>query len=157
VSRSEHIAVVDVASVSSAWDRNHEQIVSTIELSVVERWKGDGAPTHYTVMQLGGTVGDLTMVVHGMSQFTVGERALVFLRGTPERAAVVGMAQGKRAIRRDADTGAWLVHAPDRAGAVFMRTTPPGAASPVFDMRARPLEALRDEVRTLAAQPSKAQ
>jgi hypothetical protein len=157
VSRADHIAVVDVMSVTSAWDDNHEQIVSTVELSAVERWKGAGAPSHYTVVQLGGTVGDLTMVVHGMSQFTVGERALVFLRGTPQRAAVVGMAQGKRAVRRDAQSGNWLVHSPDRAGATFLRTTPASSSAPVFDMRARPLDALRDEVRALASQPSKAQ
>ncbi len=123
---------------------------------MVDRWKGDAAATHFTVRQLGGTVGDLTMVVNGMSQFSVGERALVFLRGTPQRAAVLGMSQGKRVVRRNADTGAWVVHAPERAGATFVRSAPSSGTSPLFEMRARPLDALRDEVRTLAAQPSKA-
>ena len=50
-----------------------------------------------------------------MSRFSVGERALVFLRGTPQQAAVLGMAQGKRVVRRDADTGDWIVHAPETA------------------------------------------
>ena len=64
--------------------------------------------TRFTVVQLGGTVGDLTLV-HGISHFSAGERALVFLRGTPQQAGVVGMAQGKRVIRRDAGTGEWIV------------------------------------------------
>ena len=101
----------------------------------------------------GGTVGDLTQTVHGMTHFVPGERAVVFLAGRPERASVVGMAQGKRLVRRDAGSGRMLVHAPDKAGATFIRTTPASATSPVFDLRARPLEDLRAEVRTLATKP----
>src|ERR1051325_11579085 len=40
VSRAERIAIVDVVSVRSAWDDKHERIYSTIDLSVVESWKG---------------------------------------------------------------------------------------------------------------------
>jgi hypothetical protein len=157
VSRADHIAVVDVMSVTAAWDDRHERIVSTIDLAVVERWKGSADATHFSVAQLGGTVGDVTMVVNGMSQFSVGERALVFLRGTPQHAGVLGMAQGKRAVLRDADTGAWVVHAPDRAGATFVRSKSASGSSPMVEIRARPLDALRDEVRALTTPPSKTQ
>jgi hypothetical protein len=155
VSRADHIAVVDVTSVTSAWDANHERILTTVDLTVVDRWKGADPATHFRIVQLGGTVGDLTMTVSGISRFSVGERALVFLRGTPEQAGVLGMAQGKRVVRRDAGTGAWMVDAPDRAGATFIRTAPASGAAPLIEMRARPLAALRDEVRALVAQPSK--
>jgi hypothetical protein len=154
VTRADHVAVVDVVSVKSDWDANHEQILTTIDMVVVESWKGDAAPaTHVTVVQPGGTVGDLTQTVHGMTHFVPGERAVVFLVGRPERASIVGMAQGKRLIRRDTASGRMLVHAPDKSGATFIRTTPASAAAPVFDVRARPLEDLRAEVRTLAAKP----
>jgi hypothetical protein len=155
VSRADHIAVVDVTSITSAWDEHHERILTTVDLAVVDRWKGAEGATHFTVVQLGGTVGDLTMVVSGISRFSVGERALVFLRGTPEQAGVLGMAQGKRLIRRDAGTGEWIVAAADRAGGTFLRTTPASGSAPMIEMRARPLTALRDEVRALVAQPSK--
>ena len=39
--------------------RSHERILTTIDLAVVESWKGGAAPaTHFTVVQPGGTVGD---------------------------------------------------------------------------------------------------
>ena len=151
VTRADHVAVVDVVSVKSDWDANHEQILSTVDLIVVESWKGGAAPaTHLTVVQPGGTVGDLTQTVHGMTRFVPGERAVVFLAGRTQRASVVGMAQGKRMVRRDASSGRMFVHAPDKAGATFLRTTPASATAPVFDLRARPLEDLRADVRALA-------
>ena len=152
VTRADHVAVVEVASVKANWDANHEQILSTIDLVVVESWKGDDAPaSHITVVQPGGTVGDLTQTVHGMTRFVAGERAVVFLAGRRERASVVGMSQGKRLVRRDAGSGRMVVHAPDRAGATFIRTTPASSTSPVFDLHVRPLEDLRADVRSLAA------
>ena len=155
VTRAERVAVVDVVSVKSDWDARHEQILSTVDLIVVESWKGGDAPaSHLTIVQPGGTVGDLTQTVHGMSRFVPGERAVVFLAGTAARASVVGMAQGKRLVRRDAASGRMLVHVPDKSGATFLRTTPASANAPVFDLRARPLDDLRADVRTLMTKPS---
>ncbi|HMF41255.1 MAG TPA: hypothetical protein VKQ32_11185 [Polyangia bacterium] len=151
VKRADHVAVVDVVSVKADWDAGHEQILSTIDLVVVDSWKGGAAPgSHLTVVQLGGTVGDLTQTVHGMTRFVPGERAVVFLTGRAEHASVVGMAQGKRQIQRDAATGRLFVRAPDRAGATFIRTTPASATAPVFEVRARPLDELKADVRSLA-------
>jgi hypothetical protein len=144
VERADLVAVVDVASVSAAWDDQHERILTTIDLSVVESWTGPMAPSsHITIVQPGGQVGDIQMTVFGMSQFTRGERSLVFLRGTPASASVVGMAQGKRMVARDAATGRWMVHAPTRQGATFVRApgssgSSPGPATsspPVFETR----------------------
>jgi hypothetical protein len=145
---------VDVTSVKSDWDANHEQILSTIDLVVVESWKGGAAAgSHLTVVQLGGTVGDLTQTVHGMTHFVPGERAVVFLAGRADRASVVGMAQGKRQVRRDPSSGRFLVNAPERAGATFIKTTPASATAPVFENRARSLDDLRADVRGLATKP----
>jgi hypothetical protein len=151
VSRADHVAVVDVVSVKSAWDARHERILTTIDLAVVETWKGPAArASHFTLVQPGGTVGDTEMVVHGMSRFTVGERAVVFLHGRPEAAGVVGMAQGKRAVLRESSTGRVLVQSPDKAGAMFVRGPGSSGPAPVFETRARPIEDLRAEVRALA-------
>ena len=157
VSRADHVAVVDVASVKADWDANHEQILTTIDLVVVESWKGGDAPaSHMVVVQPGGTVGDLTQTIHGMTRFVPGERAVVFLSGRAERATVVGMAQGKRLVRRDDATGRLVVHAPDKAGATFIRTPQNTTPSPVFEQRARPLDDLRADVRALATKPAAA-
>jgi hypothetical protein len=155
VSRADHVAVVDVASVKADWDARHEQILTTIDLVVVESWKGGAASaSHMTVVQPGGTVGDLTQTIHGMTRFVPGERAVVFLSGRADRANVVGMAQGKRLVHRDGATGRFLVHAPDKAGATFIRSRQATTPSPVFEQQARPLEDLRADVRALAARPA---
>ncbi|HVU49373.1 MAG TPA: hypothetical protein VHL80_01740 [Polyangia bacterium] len=157
VERSDLVAVVDVTAVSAAWDEKHERILTTIDLSVVESWKGSMATaSHIKIVQPGGHVGDIQMTVFGMSQFSPGERSLVFLRGTPAAASVVGMAQGKRLVRRDATTGRWMVHAPSRQGATFVRAPAPSASPattsstpPVFETKLRGLDELRAEVRGL--------
>lgn len=154
VDGAETIAVVDVASVRAAWDARHERIVTTVELIVVESWKGAAAPAaRLVVAQPGGTVGDITMTVLGMPRFSPGERALVFLHGPPERAGVVGLAQGKRAMRLDpagaagAAGGRWLIAPPQRQGAAFVRTATSGPRVPVFDAVARPVDEVRAEIR----------
>jgi hypothetical protein len=146
VTRADQISVVDVVSIKPGWNAEHSRIVTTIDVAVVDCWKGTAAPgSHVQIVQVGGTVGELTMRIDGMPHFERGERALLFLRGKAERASVVGMAQGKRPVSREA--GRWIVSAPDRGGADFVRTTP--ASGGVFTVRPRPLEDLRSDVRAL--------
>lgn len=126
VRQSQHIAVVEVTSVQSAWDERHERIFSTIELKVVESWKA-GAPVsgmasdRLTIVQPGGTVGDINMKVTGLGSFAQGERTLVFLRGPANRAQVVGMTQGKRTVRLDASSKRWMVAPPDLRSATLVK------------------------------------
>lgn len=156
VERADHVAVVDVQSVEAAWDEKHERILTTVDLSVVEAWKGTMGPAmHVKVVQPGGTVGDVTMKVFGLTQFTPGERALVFLRGSQTGASVVGMAQGKRLLRRDVTTKRWMVQAPDRSGALFVPPKASSSAAPVFDPRQRPLDDVRVEIRDLVGKASR--
>jgi hypothetical protein len=102
---ADQIVVGDVVSTECTWDSGHRNIYSTIEISVQESWKGsvpnDG---RISIRQLGGTVGEIEMTVHGMAQFTRGERALLFLR----QAHVVGMGQGKRHVQWDPGHKRWL-------------------------------------------------
>ncbi len=153
VERAERIAVVDVLSVQANWNARRDRITTTVQLQVVDGWKGAlRAGTHLTVLQPGGTVGDVTTTVDGMPRFVAGERTLVFLRGPADRATVVGLTQGKRSLRREPATGRWMVRGPDRAGADFIRLRPagPAAASPVLDSGERPLDELRAQVQALA-------
>jgi hypothetical protein len=66
------------------------------------------------------------------------------------------MAQGKRLVRRDAATGRWMVYAPSRSGATFVRVlgsagaqTPPKLAARLCD-----LDEQRAEVRLLVLKSS---
>lgn len=95
--RADRIVVAQVVSTKSAWDAQHRSIQTTIELKVDEVWKGTSAE-HEIIVQPGGTVGDVEMRVHGMPQFTTGEKALLFLAGQ-DAPRVVGMSQGKRSLR----------------------------------------------------------
>jgi|HubBroStandDraft_2_1064218.scaffolds.fasta_scaffold112669_2 hypothetical protein len=154
VSRADNIAVVDVVSVKADWNPSHQRILTTVDLLVVDSWKGAAAPaTHLQVVQPGGTAGDITMTVDGMAPFVAGERALVFLRGRPDRASVVGMAQGKRVVHREPAGARWMVRAPDRAGADFVRPKSQGKTAggppPVFEQSDRPLAEVRSEVLAL--------
>jgi len=67
------------SQVQSAWDDRHQKILTTHRPVGRRELEGGAAPTsHITVVQPGGTVGDVAMVVFGLSQFTPGERTLVF-------------------------------------------------------------------------------
>jgi hypothetical protein len=168
VRQADHIALVDVVSQQSAWDTKHERIISTVELAVVERWKGAAPPgaasDHLTIVQPGGTVGDLTMTVTGLSTFSPGERALVFLRGASTNAQVLGMSQGKRLVRFEATSKKWLVHAPDLRQTTLVKAplqTPASGAAGLRPVRVTPtvretgLDELRTQVQSLLRTTSK--
>jgi hypothetical protein len=150
VGRADRIAVVDVVSVTASWNERHDRISTSIELKVVDCWKGGLAPgASLTIRQPGGTVDDFTTIVDGMPHFAPGERTLVFVHGPTDRATVVGLTQGKRPMHRDPSSGGWMVAAPDRAGADFVRPRS-AAGAPVIETHPRTLDALRTEVRALA-------
>jgi hypothetical protein len=180
VRQSEHIAVVEVGQVVAAWDERHERIYSTIDLRVIESWKsasGVALPpaSHLTVVQPGGTVGDITMTVTGLGTFVPGEKSLVFLRGPSVSAQVVGMTQGKRPLRYESASRRWLVAPPDLRQAKLIhpssteaapvlqsqpprlpaKTTATATAStvpaPALGSRDLPLDDMRTEVRKLLA------
>lgn len=171
VKQADHIAVVDVLSTSADWDAKHEKIFTTVELKVVERWKGapaSGVEDHLRIVQPGGTVGDLTMTVTGLSTFSPGERALVFLRGAAGSARVLGLGQGKRPMRLESSSGQWLISRPNlrQATLVKPRAAAPGSATssgqaagkaiPIVPVtptpeatRERGLDEMRSEVKSL--------
>ncbi len=110
---ADRIVVGEIVSVSSAWDRSGRSIVSTVRVNVAEIWKGAMPQTGVvTIVQPGGHVGDIEMKVFGMPVFSMGERAILFLRGDA-MSSVVGMGQGKRVMRFDPASASWMADAPD--------------------------------------------
>ena len=147
--RADQVVVGEVLSVRSDWDVAHKKIYSTIEVQVAETWKGQApADGRVIIKQAGGTVGDIEMRVHGMPRFAAGDRAVLFLRGTVAQAAVVGLGQGMRPLRYDAEARRWMVDAGDRSAAV--RLDGRGHTLPAPPEPALPLEHLRLQVRELA-------
>jgi hypothetical protein len=141
---ADQIVVGDVLSTESTWDSGHRNIYTTIDIGVRESWKG-GTPSdgRIRIRQLGGSVGEIEMTVHGMARFTPGERALLFLR----EARVVGWSQGKRGLYWDSPGKRWVVDAPDRAGVLSVDAHGnPRVAAP---NPSESLDRLRERIRAL--------
>ncbi len=141
---ADHVVVADVARVSSQWDDDHRNIVTTVEIKVQESWKGTPpADGKLVVRQPGGTVGDIEMTVVGLPRFSVGEHALLFL----QHASLVGMGQGKRPLRWDASEKRWMVGNAETGGAVHLDRQ--GRFRAETSSAAEPLDSLRAKVRAL--------
>jgi hypothetical protein len=86
------------------------RIYTKVNIRVAEVWKGvlptNASPNGFTIVQGGGTVGDVREEVSGDVQYDVGEEFVAFLvfnsRGEP---VTIGLAQGKFHVWRDPQTG----------------------------------------------------
>ena len=86
------------------------RIYTRVNIRVTEVWKGvlptNASPQVLTVVQGGGTVGDVREEVSGDVQYEPGEEFVAFLvfnaRGEP---VTIGLAQGKFHVWRDPQTG----------------------------------------------------
>ena len=148
VGRADRIVVADVVNVTCAWDRAHRTILSTIELAVGESWKGSVGPTRrLSIVQVGGQVDGVEMTVVGQATFVPSERVVLFLRGSEDRAGVVGLGQGKRSLHFDPARQTWMASGGDRSAAVHIdgagRMLPAAPEAPVS------LSLLRQQVTAL--------
>jgi hypothetical protein len=146
VEAADRVVVGEVTSVTCAWSPDRRRILTTVELSVGEAWKGaEGTSRRVTLVQAGGVVGDIEMRVHGMPAFAVGERSVLFLAGAPAR--VVGLGQGRRLLRFDRSAGRWMVDGGDRSAAVARALDGALIAAPAVPSES--LDDLRARVRGL--------
>jgi hypothetical protein len=101
-----------VEETESYWNDTHTKIITRIRIGVDETYKGAAAGM-IEVLQLGGTVGNVRVTVHGSPVWNSGEEVLLFAEphdGSHFR--VTGLSQGKFRIERDPETGEPFVHAP---------------------------------------------
>lgn len=143
---ADHVVVGEVRAVTSDWSSDHRTIYSRIDVDIIETWQTTGARTmaRVSIYQTGGAVGDLEMVVPGKPKFVVRERAVLFLRGAPERAVVVGGALGMLPLRAQAGATGAFVWAPRLGGAALV--APGGGAGATVPARPTPLEQFRAQV-----------
>ena len=151
VASADAIVVGKVVSSGAAWDLQHRRIISTIEVDIEEIWKGlTVVNRRITIVQPGGSVGDIEMTVLGMPSFSVGERTLLFLLGQ-RHFQVAGMGQGKRALAWDDTRKQWLAETPDVEGVVEVG---PGAKlHQAKHQAAIPLSDLHEQVLRAVANP----
>jgi hypothetical protein len=149
VRRADRVVLGEVVAVTSRWDARHRVVVSVIDVTVAESWKGTvSASRRLKVVQVGGEAEGYVTKVFGQATFAAGERAVLFLRGPEDQAVVVGLGQGKRPLRPDPARGRWMVDPGDRSAAV--RVGPDGRHFPAAEEPAVPLDELRQRVVELA-------
>ncbi|MCG8556405.1 MAG: hypothetical protein MJD61_14115 [Proteobacteria bacterium] len=103
VTQAELIAIVRPLAHVSRWDSNG-RIVTYVSLRI-ERMLKDDRPDRreVRVTVLGGSIGELGLVVPGAARFPAGQRCIVFLYSHPNGGLrVVGMSQGTMPIREQA-------------------------------------------------------
>ena len=145
-SRADHVVVCEVRGVTSAWSPDHRHIYTRIDADVVETWRTTGARSmaRVSILQPGGAVGDIELMVPGFPRFAVGERAVLFLRGAPERATVVGGTLGMLPVHPDGATSEPFVWAPRLDGTALVG--PGGGAGTTVPARPMPLTRFHAEV-----------
>lgn len=103
VSRAGTIFVGEVMDVRAEWESTPEgrSIITLVTFRVSDVWKGTVGPVTQLEF-LGGTIGEVSMVVAGMPTFSLGQRDVLFV-GTTARAIspLVGFMHGRMRVERD--------------------------------------------------------
>jgi hypothetical protein len=89
-----------VRNASPHWSADGRLIVTTYTLDVKETIKGR-ALRSIDVTVVGGRIGNQGLFVSGMPSFDTGEEAVVFVENSGNYSTVVGLSQGKFAIRNN--------------------------------------------------------
>ena len=116
VDGAEVIAVGAVTAIADTWDAEREIPFTEVTFSVLEVLKGEVGGAELTLQFLGGPVPEgSTLVVAGMPQFAVGDRAVLFAAANGLQACpLVGWWQGLYRLFYDAGQDAFTVA--DHAG-----------------------------------------
>jgi hypothetical protein len=153
---AEQVLVVTALSERARREARGGLIVTDVRLRVEETLKGDARAGGIVVAtRLGGVLDKVALQVPGEASFTLGERALVFLRRhTNEQVSelrVLGMAQGVLPLREEAKQTMVM---PSGGDVSLVARDDDGqlVAAPSAMRAARPLRELRDEIRRLVAE-----
>ena len=91
-----------VTSVKSEWNEERTKIFTYITITPSNFLKGDQPAQEIVIVQPGGEVGDIGMLVDGTPVFEEGEEVLLFLnRGRKGFHRTVGLSQGEFSIQSD--------------------------------------------------------
>ena len=159
VAQSDRIVVGRVVF-AEAFQRGDGTITTWVRVEVERELRGD-APTkddepEVIIQVLGGQIGNLGMRVEGEPRFSVGERAVIFMReGNQLAFRPVGMAQGVMRIRMDAGDETVFQ---SREGLLLVRRGPDGLLrrSPGALPRKERLKAFLERVSTIVREQTSA-
>ena len=100
VERAASIVLGRVVSQQSAWDANHERILTYSTFQIEETLKGMPSQ-QITIVTPGGTVGDIAQDFVGVPRFSTGDEHVVFTRNTKVGPTVLFFDQGAYRVDRD--------------------------------------------------------
>jgi len=114
----------NVIEVEAYWNAKHTKIFTRTRIAIEEAYKGTVGPV-IDVIQLGGTVGNVKVTVHGAVEWKPGEEVLIFAEAYDASSyQISGLSQGKFGIERDPQTGRAYVQAPSLGGMSLLGTPP---------------------------------
>jgi hypothetical protein len=143
VQQADRVVDGTVESTESHWTAGHDAIYTDVKLRVTRVFKGAVKVGELiTVRREGGSVDGIGMKVFGAPSFTPGEEAVVFLEQRAGSPWVVGMAQGKLRVVKQAD-GSKLVAPPDIRGLHFVGNAPAAMKAISLDELATQLKQLQ--------------
>jgi hypothetical protein len=147
--RAEMVVAGRVLETRSAWTPEHDAIYTDVTLLVDRALAGPvRAGEQIVVRREGGSVDGVGMKVYGAPSFTRDEEVVVFLERRGAARYVVGMAQGKLALVRDAAGVRRLRR--DLSEVALTRATRPGAPPPGAE-ELRTISTLDELARRIAA------
>jgi len=136
VDNADRVVDATVESTESHWTAGHDAIFTDVKLRVLRVYKGAVKTGELiTVRREGGVVDGIGQRVFGAAQFVPGEEAVVFVEQRGGASYVVGMAQGKLHVAKQAD-GSRLVLPPEVGAIHFVG----GAPAPMKAVRLEELE-----------------
>lgn len=139
----------EVTSVRSYWNEKRTKIFTETLVQVDQAYKGLN-PGTVSVVQLGGTVGNVQVTVAGALQWKPGEEVLLFLEpATAEAYQVSGFSQGKFNIERDPMTGEAFVRRPALEGVEILLAPQADQQAPASRALSVPLKRFIDDALNL--------
>jgi len=97
--KADAIIIGNVLEQKAQWNAEKNNIFTTVTVNVNEYLKGEAKSKRQTLVIPGGQVGEIGLKVTEAPNFTVGERALLFLsRGQNNDMSIVGLKYGKFSI-----------------------------------------------------------
>ena len=153
VRQSDRIVLGTVIGTRAEWadpdGDGHQNIYTITTFRIEQTLKGQDQPgTQLTLRMFGGTIGDHTQGVGGLTPFSTDERLILCLEANPQNALgspIVGVTQGRWIVRTDGNGGefarrefadaSFMVR--DTGGTLTPADPPSGKEEPLSDVLAR--------------------
>jgi len=142
------IVLGHVTAIQGNYDHTRGMIFTNVTVAIEDVLKGEIPVGEISLRQLGGSVGDLHSWVVGSPEFTLGEKALLFLRTDRDgNLRVAHLYQGKFTVSRDLASSEEFATKETPPGVHARRGFPPGTSVDPGEKETHRLRDLTDRIR----------